>query len=146
MAEKVITSSSVEETEAAGKALGESIADKGHAFVALFGDLGAGKTAFTRGIVSVLSPGARVHSPTYTIVNDYSRSDLGYGVYHFDMYRVTDEENLYSTGYYDYLSDRAFIISEWCENITDHLPDERIEVYIEYSGEGKRRITEKFIL
>ena len=145
MAEEMTISSSVEETEAAGKALGKRITSEGHAYIALFGDLGAGKTAFTRGVVSELSPKARVHSPTYTIVNDYSEKGAGYDVYHFDMYRITDEESLYSTGYFDYLTDRSFIIVEWCENIIDMLPVPRIEIHIEYAGEGKRKITEKFI-
>ncbi len=145
MAEEMILSSSVEETEAAGRALGKRIASEGHTYIALFGDLGVGKTAFTRGIVSELSPKARVHSPTYTIVNDYSEKGAGYDVYHFDMYRITDEESLYSTGYFDYLTDRAFVIVEWCENIIDLLPSPRIEVCIEYAGEGKRKITEKII-
>ena len=142
MAEKMIRTFSVEETEAAGKDLGDRIKNAGGAYIALFGDLGAGKTAFTRGVVSVLAPGARVHSPTYTIVNDYSRKGAGYRVYHFDMYRITDEDSLYSTGYCDYLTDDSFVIVEWCENIEDLLPVPRIEVHIEYAGDNERIITE----
>ena len=145
MKETVIHTSSAEETEAAGRALGERIIGDKHAYVALFGGLGAGKTAFTRGIVSVLSPGARVHSPTYTVVNDYTAAGSDCSVYHFDMYRVTDDDALYSVGYYDYLTDNSFIITEWSENITDHLPPERIEVRIEYEGADKRKITETMI-
>ena len=141
MAEKMIRTSSVEETEAAGKELGDRIKGNSGAFIALFGDLGAGKTAFARGVVSVLSPDARVHSPTYTIVNDYSKQG-GLKVYHFDMYRITDEDSLCSTGYYDYLADDSFIIVEWSENIKDLLPVPRIEVHIGYDGETGRTINE----
>ena len=111
------------ETEALGKELAKEL--KSGDFVAMFGDLGVGKTAFVRGVASVLCPDVRVQSPTYTIVNAY-RGKIP--LYHFDMYRIDSEEALYSCGFFDYL-DSGICIAEWCENITDFIP------------EGARRVT-----
>ena len=111
------------ETEALGKELAKEL--KCGDFVAMFGDLGVGKTAFVRGVASVLCPDVRVQSPTYTIVNAY-RGKIP--LYHFDMYRIDSEEALYSCGFFDYL-DSGICIAECCENITDFIP------------EGARRVT-----
>ena len=111
------------ETEALGKELAKEL--KSGDFVAMFGDLGVGKTAFVRGVASVLCPDVRVQSPTYTIVNAY-RGKIP--LYHFDMYRIDSEEALYSCGFFDYL-DSGICIAEWCKNITDFIP------------EGARRVT-----
>lgn len=111
------------ETEALGKELAKEL--KCGDFVAMFGDLGVGKTAFVRGVASVLCPDVRVQSPTYTIVNAY-RGKIP--LYHFDMYRIDSEEALYSCGFFDYL-DSGICIAEWCENITDFIP------------KGARRVT-----
>ena len=94
-------------------------------FVALYGDLGAGKTAFVRGMAKVLTPTAQPHSPTYTIVNVY---DGKLPLYHFDMYRIKDDDDLYSTGFYDYTD--GIIAAEWCENIPFALPDSYFKVEI----------------
>ena len=107
-------------------------------FVAMYGDLGAGKTAFVRGIVSKLIPEAYVTSPTYTIVNEYHGN--GYKICHFDMYRIGSADDLESIGFYDYLKD-GVCIAEWCENIKDELPEERFEIYFEKLSETERRIT-----
>ena len=96
--------------------------------IALFGNLGSGKTAFTRGFVKALNPEAEVHSPTFTLVNDYSGN--GFNIYHFDMYRITDFDGLYSTGYFDYLNDENYLIIEWSENIAEYLPENCIKIYI----------------
>ena len=93
----------------------------------MYGDLGVGKTAFVRGVASVLCPGIRVQSPTYTIVNAY-RGNIP--LYHFDMYRIDGEEALYSCGFFDYLDAGGICIAEWCENITDFIPDGAIKVSI----------------
>ncbi len=98
-------------------------------FVAMYGDLGVGKTAFVRGFASVLASGASVKSPTYALVNQYG--DKKSPVYHFDMYRITDEDDLYSTGFYDYLAGRGICIAEWCENIPYALPERYLCVKIE---------------
>ena len=110
-------------------------------FVAMFGDLGAGKTAFTRGFASVFCPKARVKSPTFAIVNVYRGETV---IHHLDTYRITDDDDLYSTGFYD--MDEGFIICEWSENIEYALPAHRYEVSIEYAeGEDRRNITIKEI-
>lgn len=128
------------ETEALGASLAKALvaAGKKTAFIALFGDLGVGKTAFVRGFVSVLSP-ARVKSPTFAIVNEYRGGDLP--LFHFDVYRIDGEDDLYSTGFYDYI-DRGYLLCEWSENIRFALPRERIEVLIEKTdGADGRKIT-----
>ena len=132
----VYTSNSEEETEkiAAEFALNLKKGD----FVAFFGNLGSGKTAFVRGAASVLCPGARVSSPTYAIVNEY-RGNIP--VFHFDVYRVTDDDSLYSTGFYDYAERNGVIFTEWSENITFALPENRYDVTFEKSGETARIIT-----
>ena len=99
-------------------------------------DLGAGKTAFTRGFASVIAPEAAVCSPTYAIVNEYTgKSPL----FHFDMYRIEDEDSLDSIGFYDYFG-RGVIITEWSENIPYALPEHYIKVTIEKRGDDARRI------
>lgn len=96
-------------------------------FIALYGDLGVGKTAFIRGFCSYAAPAASVKSPTFTLVNEYKGSP--FLVFHFDMYRIEDEDSLYSIGFYDYL-DRGICLTEWTENIEFALPDEYIKVTI----------------
>ena len=122
---------SAEETESVGAALADALrADSSlPRFIAMYGDLGVGKTAFTRGFASVLAPNSAVRSPTFAIVNEYRGE--GHSVYHFDMYRIADEDDLYSVGFYDYIEGKDYCIAEWCENIPYALPDERIEVRIE---------------
>ncbi len=106
--------------------------------LAFKGDLGAGKTAFVRGLAKHLSPDAMVSSPTFSLVNDYTES---LPFYHFDMYRITTMDDLYSTGFFDYLDMGAILAIEWSENIEFALPEETITVSIETSGENKRNIT-----
>ena len=135
------TTAGTAETEAVGRALCERLLAEGRrtAFVALFGDLGVGKTAFVRGFVSALLPDARVKSPTYTIVNEYRGASIP--VFHFDVYRIEGEDDLYSTGYYDYL-DAGYLLCEWSEKIPFALPGDCITVRIEKTdGADGRRIT-----
>lgn len=94
-------------------------------FIAMYGDLGVGKTAFTRGFVRRFAPDEAVYSPTYSLVNEYGDKTK---IYHYDMYRITGEDDLESTGFYDYKN--CIIISEWCENIPYALPDSYIKVEI----------------
>ena len=115
-------------------------------FVAMYGDLGVGKTAFVRGFTRAYAPEAAVKSPTFALVNQYGGRACP--IYHFDMYRITDEDDLYSTGFYDYLSGRGICIAEWCENIPYALPDGYISVLIEkisLDDADRRRITIKLI-
>ena len=114
---EIITKSTVE-TENAGADFAKTL--RRGDFVAMFGDLGAGKTAFVRGAMKTLGEHARVQSPTYTIVNEYPAE---IPVYHFDMYRIDDEDSLYSIGYYDYLEGGGICFAEWCEKIAPYLPE-----------------------
>ena len=107
-------------------------------FIAFFGNLGSGKTAFVRGVASVLCPNARVASPTYAIVNEY-RGETP--IFHFDMYRILDDDSLYSVGFYDYFDRGGVIFTEWSENIPFALPDERYDVIFEKTGDNNRTIT-----
>ncbi len=123
-----------------GACLAEKIKKDGEsrAFVAIYGDLGAGKTVFTRGFVSVLSPGSRVKSPTYTIVNEYLKGEVP--VYHFDFYRIEDTDELFGIGFEDYV-EGGICIGEWCEKLGDEVPAGAIKVTIEKAGESSRTVT-----
>lgn len=139
-----IYTSAVEETEKIGRELAVHMLEGNTPnFVAMYGDLGVGKTAFVRGFCSVFSPAALVRSPTFALVNDYKcdRSVSGghKHVYHFDMYRISGEDDLYSIGFYDYLDSGEICISEWCELIPFALPDEYIKVSIEKTDNGDGR-------
>lgn len=129
---------SPEDTSAAGAYLAELILKDGSLprFVALRGDLGTGKTEFTRGFASVASPGSTVKSPTYALVNEYKKGKIP--IFHFDIYRLADEDDLYSTGYFDYL-ERGICLVEWFENIPECLPDEYFEVIIDKINDGEAR-------
>lgn len=98
-------------------------------FVALYGDLGVGKTAFVRGFASVLSPESLVRSPTFTLVNEYRNKATKRSLFHFDMYRIDSEDDLYSMGFDDY-PDRGICILEWCEKIPFALPAHYLRVTI----------------
>lgn len=110
------------------EAIGETVASKlqGTEVIALFGGLGMGKTAFTRGLAKGLGIADGVSSPTFAIVNQYSGK---FPVYHFDMYRIESWEDLYSTGFFDYL-DTGVLVIEWSENIEGALPDNTIRITI----------------
>lgn len=124
-----VKSLSAADTESAGRALAAQLLGDASLprFVALFGDLGVGKTAFVRGFTSLVAPSARVKSPTFALVNQYVGAALS--VFHFDMYRIESEEDLYSIGFYDYL-DAGVCLVEWSENIVDYLPDSYLKVEI----------------
>lgn len=118
------------DTESVGAALAKKLLDDPSLprFVALFGDLGVGKTAFVRGFTSVIAPEARVKSPTFALVHEYRGQALS--VFHFDMYRIEDEDDLYSIGFYDYADRRGICLTEWSENIEYALPQSYIRVEI----------------
>ena len=121
------------QTETLGRKLAEQmLADETlPPFVALYGDLGVGKTAFVRGFTSRISPEALVRSPTFALVNEYRAKPRS--VFHFDMYRITDEDDLFSIGYYDYLNRPGICLVEWSENIPYAIPEMYIRVVIEKS-------------
>ena len=106
--------------------------------VAFTGGMGMGKTTFVRGLASVLAPHSGVSSPTFSLVNEYG-GDIP--LYHFDMYRVTSLDDLYSTGFFDYLGTDAILVIEWSENIKDALPENTIHVRFTRTGDCDRLIT-----
>lgn len=142
MREKI--TSSAAETEAAGAALAAELSEHRPSekwFVCLYGDLGAGKTAFVRGFASVVSPGSRVKSPTYTVVNEYHGGSVP--LFHFDLYRLEDNEDaLDGIGFDDYV-EGGHCILEWSEFLPE-VPEGAVRVTLEKTGEDSRRIVFEF--
>ena len=122
----VYKSKSSSETENIGFILGKSVPVG--SVIAMFGDLGAGKTAFTRGFAKGMNIMCDVSSPTFALVNEY-RGEKN-TLYHFDMYRISGWDDLYSTGYFDYLDTGGTLIIEWSENIEAILPEDCVRVII----------------
>ena len=128
-------SKSEQETERIGSEFAASL--PGGTVVAMYGDLGAGKTAFVRGMARGMGLDCRVSSPTFTIVNEY----LGEReLIHFDMYRLSSADELFDIGWEDYISRGAVCVVEWSENVAEAM-EEAITVTIEKLGEDTRRIT-----
>ena len=125
-----------EETEALGAALAKTL--QPGTVIAYTGDLGAGKTAFTRGLARGLGIREPVTSPTYTIVNEYLSGRLP--LFHFDMYRLSCSDDLFDIGWEDYLERGGVCAVEWSENVADAMAD-AIQIRIEKTGEDSRRIT-----
>ena len=121
-----ITTHSADETQALGQKLASRLAPGD--VIAYFGDLGAGKTAFTRGLAQGLGITDPVTSPTYTIVNEYLSGRIP--LFHFDMYRLSSPDELFDIGWEDYLSRGGVCAVEWSENVEDALQD-AIRVTIE---------------
>ncbi len=131
-------SNSPEKTEEIASSLAETLT--GGEVIAFSGDLGAGKTCFTRGLAKGLDFMGAVTSPTFALVNEYIGGR--FPLYHFDMYRINSWDDLYSTGFFDYL-DNGIIAAEWSENIAAALPDNTIYVDIEKIDDDTRKITIK---
>lgn len=112
---------------------------KGGEVIAFYGDLGMGKTCFVTGLAEGLEFCGEVSSPTFAIINEYlgGRLDL----YHFDMYRISGWEDLYSTNYFEYMESGGVLAVEWSENIEAALPKDVIKVTIKRLDETKREIT-----
>ncbi len=127
---------SPEETERLGERLGRTL--HGGEVIAYLGDLGAGKTAFTRGLARGLDIPMRVTSPTYTIVNEYTGGRLP--LFHFDMYRLGSSDELFDIGWEDYLLRGGVCAVEWSENVRDAM-ENAITVAIEKTDDETRRIT-----
>ena len=132
----IFLTQSPEETEAVGQALGKVL--QPGTVLAYTGDLGAGKTAFTRGLAKGLGCTDMVTSPTYTIVNEYLSGRLP--LFHFDMYRLHSSDDLWDIGWEDYLDRKGVCAVEWSENVDDAMED-AIYIRIEKTGEESRRIT-----
>ncbi len=132
-----VTSNSPEETELAGELLG-SLARPGD-FVSLIGDLGAGKTCFSRGVARgvEVDPTTPVTSPTFTLLNIYQgRIPL----YHFDLYRLTGDGDLADLGFPDYFDGDGLCLVEWAERLVTELPLERLEIVFRHEDESMRRL------
>ena len=139
----IFITKSAEETKAIGVQIAEKLDTGGikRAFIAMRGEMGVGKTAFTSGFASYFGI-TGVKSPTYAVMNQYGRG-ARVKIYHFDMYRITDEDDLYSIGYDDYVEADGYAIVEWSENIEYAIPDGAIFVTIERVAEDEnyRKIT-----
>jgi len=131
-------SHSLEDTERIANEIASTL--KGNEVIAYLGGLGAGKTTFTRGVAAAFGFENGVHSPTFAIVNEYHGGKVP--IYHFDMYRVMDEDDLYSTGFYDYIG-KGLIIIEWSENILEYLPEDAIFIEISYGENENTRIIKR---
>ena len=131
-----LITNSPEETEKIGAALAKIL--KPGTVIAYRGDLGAGKTAFTRGLAKGLGSKEMVTSPTYTIVNEYLDGRLP--LFHFDMYRLASAEDLWDIGWEDYLDRNGVCAVEWSENVTEAL-ESPVYVTIEKLGDSARQIT-----
>ena len=127
-----IVTNSTAETEA----LGESLAARlnGGEVLALFGPMGMGKTAFTRGLARGLGVQGGVSSPTFALVHEHAGK---IPLYHFEMFRVTSWADLYSTGFFDYLESDGVLVLEWSENIEGALPENTIRVTLTPDGENR---------
>lgn len=122
---KIFETNSYEETQKIAADFADTL--KGGEVIAMYGDLGAGKTAFTQGLAKALGITSHVTSPTFTIVNEYEgRLPL----YHFDVYRILDPEEMYEIGYDEYIENGGVCIIEWAELIEELLPEEYIKVTI----------------
>lgn len=135
----VFKASNIAETEAVAAEIAKLLKNGG--FLALYGGMGAGKTTFVRGLVKALCPECLdlVHSPTFAIVNEYRGEKIS--IFHFDLYRLTDEDDLYSTGFYDYIEQGSIVITEWTELFEDSVPEGAIRLKIETLSETERRFT-----
>ena len=134
---QVFFSKNEQETEAVGERLGKEL--PGGTVIAMYGDLGAGKTAFVRGLARGMGIDCRVSSPTFTIVNEYEGGRLP--LFHFDMYRLGSSDELFDIGWEDYLARGAVCAVEWSENVEDAFYGDELRVTIEKTGDTQRRIT-----
>lgn len=131
----VIKTNNELETEQLGESLAEKL--KPGDVIALYGNLGAGKTAFVRGLAKGLGLSVRVSSPTFTIVNEYlGKTPL----FHFDMYRLGSADELFEIGWEDYLDRGGVCAVEWSENVEDAFPPDHIIVRIEQTGDSTRTV------
>ncbi|MBQ6600454.1 MAG: tRNA (adenosine(37)-N6)-threonylcarbamoyltransferase complex ATPase subunit type 1 TsaE [Clostridia bacterium] len=131
----IFRSASAAETEEFASQLAKKIS--GGTVVALYGGLGMGKTAFTRGFARGLGNESYVSSPTFALVNDYGGNPP---LVHFDMYKVESWDDLYSSGFFDYYDMGAILCTEWSENIENALPENTVRVRIEKGENENERI------
>ena len=137
---EVYRTSSAQETESLGDVLANDFCQGD--FVALFGEMGSGKTVFVRGFCRALVPDARVSSPTFSVLNVYQSEERT--INHFDMYRITSEDDLLSTGYEDVIQS-GITLCEWPENIEDFLPKRYCKIVFRKNGENERILEVEWI-
>ena len=130
-----VKTNSEAETEAVGAALGRTVRDG--AVLALYGDLGAGKTALVRGLARGMGIDVRVQSPTFTIVNEYAGARE---LVHFDMYRLKNADELFDIGWEDYVNRNAVCAVEWSENVREAFDGSEISVKIDVLSEEVERV------
>ena len=134
------TTCSPEETIALAQKIGAKL--RPGDCIAYQGDLGAGKTTFTRGLALGMGLGDCVTSPTFALVHEYSREGVT-PLIHFDMYRIADENELETTGFYDYPQQESVFAVEWSENIEAALPKDTMILTLQRTGDEQRQITLK---
>lgn len=134
---EIFLTNSPKETEEVAARLSESL--KGGEVIAFRGDLGMGKTCFMRGLARGMGYNGDVTSPTFNLINEYIGGRLP--IFHFDMYRISGWDELYSSGYFEYLEQNGIVAAEWSENIEAALPDDTVYVEIERLSEEGRKIT-----
>ena len=134
---EVYFSHSPEKTEEIAALIAKEL--NGGEVIAFRGDLGMGKTCFTRGLAAGLGFKGEVTSPTFALINEYIGGRLP--LYHYDMYRISSWEELYSSGFFEYIDEGGIVAAEWSENIENALPENTIYVEIEAMSENERKIT-----
>lgn len=132
----IYTTHSADETIALGEKIGRKLS-KGDV-IAFKGDLGAGKTTITRGISIGLGLGDNVTSPTFSLVNEYRGKDKS--LIHFDMYRISNSDDIELTGFWDYIEEGCILAVEWSENISDAIPDNSIIISFKRIDDNTREI------
>lgn len=139
----ILITRNVEETQNLGILIGQALDTK--TTISLEGDLGAGKTHLVKGIAKGMGIIEEVTSPTFAIVQEYNKEDSPdqkLDLYHFDLYRIMDADELYYIGYDDYVNKYGIIIVEWASNVSSALPEDRMDIQIEYTEEyDVRKIT-----
>lgn len=131
-----VTTNSAEETERLGERLGKLL--RTGDVVALFGDLGAGKTTLTKGIASGMDLNADVHSPTFTLIHEHPGETP---LYHVDLYRLTIEEETEALGIEEYIYGDGVTIIEWADRMRSALPRERLDIELKMKGDTERELT-----
>ena len=130
---------SAEDTERIAAEISKELSPKD--VVCLYGEMGVGKTVFTNGLCRALGACEYATSPTFTVVNEYDGGQ--FPIYHFDMYRIEDEDELIEIGFEEYLQSGGICIIEWPENIPNSLPKKRIEIRLSKDTFTERTITVK---
>lgn len=132
--EFAITTKSAEETQSIGNEFSKKL--KAGDVVALYGDLGSGKTQMVKGICKGLGVTQTVNSPTFVIVNEYSSSDYP-EIFHFDLYRMKTQDEVLDIGFADFLNNSAIVLIEWPEHVEDILPAHTIKIHMAHTDENE---------